>query len=246
MIKYITNYGKAVISLTNPIKSGKAEYNMKNSDEVLSISAAGGVVAIVRLDDLSQALPLSEALLAGGVTALEFTLTNRAALTVIKEVKAALPAFRDGTAVIGAGSVLSAEDTVASIEAGAEFIVSPATDMNVLAVCRDHKIAAMPGAYTPTEILTAWRAGAAAVKVFPARALGPAYLKDVREPMPFLKLMPTGGVNLDNIGEYIKNGAVAVGVGGNLVDKKLVAAGDFEAIRQTAAKYIAAVRLVRG
>lgn len=214
-------------------------------EDVLRITARSGVVAIVRLEDLGQAVALSQALLDGGITALEFTLTNPAALKALAEVKAALPHFKQGVATIGAGTVLNAEAARASIEAGAEFIVAPSTNFGTIEECKRQGVAVMPGALTPTEIVAAWEAGASVVKVFPARAFGPAYIKDLREPLPHLKLMPTGGVNPDNAGEYIKNGAVAVGVGGNLVDKKLVAAGDWEAIRAKAETYVRAVAAAR-
>ena len=207
-------------------------------EQVLEIIEVGRIVAIVRLDDLSQAVAISQALLAGGITALEFTLTNPAALQALAQVKAALPEFERGQAVIGAGTVLNAETALSSIEAGAQFIVAPSTNFGTIAQCKQRGIAVMPGALTPTEIVAAWEAGASVVKVFPARAFGPAYLKDLREPLPHLKLMPTGGVNLDNAAEYIQNGAVAVGVGGNLVDKKLVASQDWEALRNKAATYV--------
>ncbi len=199
-------------------------------------------MAIVRLADLSQAVALTRALLDGGITALEFTLTNPAALQAISQVKAALSEFAQGRAVIGAGTVLNPEAVVASIEAGAQFIVSPSTNFASIAECKKRGVAVMPGAMTPTEIVAAWEAGASAVKVFPARAFGPAYIKDLREPLPHLKLMPTGGVNLENAGEYIKNGALAVGVGGNLVDKDWVAAHNWPAITAKAAAYVEAIK----
>lgn len=218
---------------------------VENEARVLETISAGGVVAIVRLDDLSQAVALSRALLEGGVTALEFTLTNSAALEALAKVKASLPEFEKGQAVIGAGTVLDRKATRASIEAGAEFIVAPSTNFETIEECRSQGVPVMPGALTPTEIMAAWQAGASVIKVFPARAFGPAYFKDLREPLPFLRLMPTGGVNLENAGEFIKNGAIALGVGGNLVDRKLVAAGDWSALREKAAAYVSAVSEAR-
>ena len=220
--------------------------DLLSEEEVLEVIGAGGVVAIVRLDDLSQGVALSKALLAGGVTALEFTLTNSAALEVLAEVKAALPEFAAHKAVIGAGTVLTPEAARRSIEAGAEFIVSPYTNLETIKVCLESDVAVMPGALTPTEIVTAWEAGASAIKIFPARSFGPAYIKDLLEPLPTLKLMPTGGVNTDNAGDYIKNGAVAVGAGGNLVDKQLVKAGDWAGLTARAAAYVQAIAAARG
>lgn len=216
-----------------------------NVARVLEVTSTGGVVAIVRLADLSQAVALSRALLDGGITALEFTLTNPQALRAMAEVKAALPEFGEGQAVLGAGTVLNPEAARQSIEAGAQFIVAPSTNFGTIQTCREAGVAVMPGALTPTEIVAAWEAGADVIKVFPARAFGPAYFKDLREPLPHLKLMPTGGVSVENAGEYIKNGAIAVGVGGNLVDKKLVAAGDWPAITAKAAAYVRAVQQAR-
>ena len=203
---------------------------MADIDEVLEIIRVHRIIAIVRLNDLSTAVDLSRALFAGGIRALEFTLSNPAAIKALAEVKAALPEFDRGEAVIGIGTVLKADQARAAIEAGAQFIVSPATNLATIEACQQLKIAVMPGALTPTEILAAWEAGASAVKVFPARSVGPSYLKDVREPLPFLRLIPTGGIDQHNVKEYLKNGAFAVGVGGNLVDKQLIAARDWSAL----------------
>lgn len=207
---------------------------MEDIDEVLEIIRLGRIIAIVRLSDLSAAVDLSRALLAGGIRALEFTLSNPAAIKAMAEVKAALPEFARGEAVIGIGTVLSADHARAASEAGAQFIVSPTTNPTTIDVCKRSQIAVMPGALTPTEILTAWEAGASAVKVFPARSVGPSYLKDVREPLPFLRLIPTGGIDRSNIKEYLKNGAFAVGVGGNLVDRQFVAARAWAALTDRA------------
>lgn len=212
------------------------------NDHVLNVISATPLVAIVRLNDLSAAVPMSQALLEAGVTVLEFTLTNPAALAVITEVKTALPDFAEGRAVIGAGTVLDPPAARASIEAGAQFIVSPHTNLDTIATCRQLGVPCMPGALTPTEIVTAWNAGASAVKVFPARAFGPAYIKDVLAPLPQIKLMPTGGVDLDNIGQFLKNGAFAVGLGSNLVDNRLIAADDWAALTAKASRYVEAVR----
>ncbi len=219
---------------------------MSQIEQVLNIIHSGGLVAIVRLADLSGAAPLARALLAGGVNALEFTLTNPAALEAIRAVKAGLPDFAAGRAVIGAGTVLDAAAAQASIEAGAQFIVAPNTDLETIELCRQRDVPCMPGALTPTEIVAAWKAGASVVKVFPARAFGPTYLKDIRAPLPQIKLMPTGGVDLDNIGAYFKNGAFAVGLGSNLVDERLIAVGDWAGLTTKARAYVEAVQAARG
>jgi 2-dehydro-3-deoxyphosphogluconate aldolase / (4S)-4-hydroxy-2-oxoglutarate aldolase len=219
---------------------------MLQANTTLNIIHGSGLVAIVRLADLSAAVPMSRALLAGGITALEFTLTNPTALAALAKVKAALPDFAEGRAVLGAGTVLDAAAAKASVEAGAQFIVSPHTNLDTIAMCRQLGVPTMPGALTPTEIVAAWNAGASVVKVFPARAFGPAYLKDILAPLPHLKLMPTGGVDLDNMGQYLKNGAFAVGLGSNLVDEGLIAAADWLALTARANAYIQAVQAARG
>ncbi len=206
-------------------------------DEVLDVIHAHHIIAIVRLNDLSTAIDLTHALLDGGIRALEFTLSNPDAVSALAEVKAAVPEFDRGKAVIGIGTVLDVEQARAAVTAGAQFIVSPTTNLATIEVCRRMKVAVMPGAFTPTEILAAWEAGASAVKVFPARSVGPSYVKDVREPLPFLRLIPTGGIDRDNLKDYLKNGAFAVGVGGNLVDKQLVAARAWEALADRAREF---------
>lgn len=211
-------------------------------DEVLEVIRVNRIIAIVRLDDLSSAVDLARALLAGGIRALEFTLSNPAAIKALTEVKAAVPEFDGGEAVIGIGTVLNAAQAQAAIAAGAQFIVAPTTSLTTIEACKQMKTAVMPGAFTPTEILTAWEAGASAVKVFPARSVGPRYLKDVREPLPFLRLIPTGGIDRANIGDYLKHGAFAVGVGGNLVDKQLVAAHDWVALTDRAQAFAEAAQ----
>ncbi len=209
-------------------------------DNVLEVLRATRIIAIVRLDDLSAAIDLSRALFDGGIRAIEFTLTNPDAIEAIHAVKAALPEFARGEAVAGIGTVLTPDQARAAIAAGAQLIVSPTTHYATIEVCRQLSVAVIPGALTPTEILNAWEAGASAVKVFPARSVGPNFLRDVREPLPFLRLIPTGGVDLDNIGAYLKNGAFAVGVGGNLVNKQWIAARDWQALADRAAKFVAA------
>lgn len=218
---------------------------IETTEQVLDVIHASGVVAIVRLPDLSDAVNLSRALLEGGITALEFTLTNREALRAITEVKAALPEFSNGQAAIGAGTVRNPEDAQASIDAGAEFIVSPSTNFKTIEVCLQRGVPIMPGAMTPTEIEAAWVAGAQVIKVFPARAFGPAYLKDLLSPMPELKIMPTGGVDLHNTTEYVQNGAFSVGIGGNLVDPKRIAAKEWTELTAMAGAYVQAVKAGR-
>lgn len=201
-----------------------------------------GVVAIVRLDDLSGAVPMTRALAEGGIRSVEFTFTNRTAPRAIEAAREAL----DGTANVGAGTVLDAETARTAILAGAQFIVTPVVSIPVIACCRRYSVPAVIGAFTPTEILAAWQAGAEFVKVFPASAGGPRYLKDVRGPLPQVRLIPTGGVSAENAAEFIKSGASAVALGSNLVDPAVVAAGNWAELTARAAAVVGIVRQARG
>jgi 2-dehydro-3-deoxyphosphogluconate aldolase/(4S)-4-hydroxy-2-oxoglutarate aldolase len=213
----------------------------QRSDTVGRVEACG-VVAVIRLRDSSKLRAVIDALAAGGVKALEVTMTVPRAIELIGEIAPTLPP----DFVIGAGTVVDADTAHAAILAGARFIVGPVLRPAVIDVCHRYDVAVMPGCFSPTEILTAWEAGADVVKVFPATALGPSYFKDIRGPLPQLKLMPTGGVSLDNAGDWIRAGAVAIGVGTALVDAKLVAAGEFAAITERAGRFVDAVRAARG
>jgi 2-dehydro-3-deoxyphosphogluconate aldolase / (4S)-4-hydroxy-2-oxoglutarate aldolase len=204
---------------------------------VLELVSKTRLVAIIRLEDLSQAVQLSKALLAGGVIAQEFTLSNPQALGALAEAKAAVSEFSNGQATIGLGSVRTVDEAQAAIKEGAQFVVTPIMKVDIIEVCKKAGVPVMPGAFTPTEIATAHEAGADVVKVFPARALGPNYIKDVLAPMPYLKLMPTGGVDLENMASFFKAGAVAVGVGGNLLHKKSIEASDWEKVSSIAKQY---------
>ncbi len=204
---------------------------------VLSLIAQTRLVAILRLDDLSQAVELSRALLAGGVVVQEFTLTNPQALSAIQLILDKVEEFRDGRAAIGIGSVRSLAEAEAAMASGAQFLVTPTLQLPVIRAAVERGVPIMPGAFTPTEIATAWEAGAAAVKVFPARMLGPSFIKDVLAPMPYLKLMPTGGIDYDNMQTYLHHGAMAVGIGNQLLDAKAIQSGDWEAITAAARRY---------
>ena len=200
----------------------------------LDIIAKNKIVAIVRLDDLSIAEELTSALIDGGIRAIEFTLTNPAAVDTIAAIKNQV----DPGVAIGAGSVISAEQVRAVAAAGAQFVVSPVYKRDVVAACQDANLPAMPGAFTPTEILQAWEHGAAVVKVFPANHLGRRYIKDVLAPLPQLRLMPTGGVNAENISEFLDNGAFALGVGSSLINNEAVADRDWKRLRDNARRYV--------
>lgn len=201
-----------------------------------------GVVAVVRLDDLSEAVALTEALVAGGVRAVEFTFTNRAAARAIEAAAGALA----GRALVGAGSVLDPETARTAILAGAAFVVTPTVSTHTIELCARYAVPTVVGGLTPTELLTAWEAGASYVKLFPASIGGPAYVKDVLGPLPTLKLVPTGGVSLENAGAFIRAGAAAVALGGNLVDARTVAAGEWATITDRARALTAAVAAARG
>jgi 2-dehydro-3-deoxyphosphogluconate aldolase/(4S)-4-hydroxy-2-oxoglutarate aldolase len=198
----------------------------------------GGIVAILRFDDPGPLVEVVTALADGGITVAEVTLTVPGALEVIREAKRKL----GGRVLLGAGTVLDPETARAALLAGAEFIVAPNFNRDVTQLCRRYDKLVMPGAFTPTEVLTAWEAGADIVKVFPADILGPAFFKALRGPLPQVKLMPTGGVDLSNAAEYLKAGAVCLGVGGQLVDPKAVAARDFARITALARQYVEIVR----
>ncbi len=193
-------------------------------------------IAIVRLDDLEEAVQISRALLEGGITILEFTLSNSQARRAIAEVQRDLGA----AVVVGAGTVLDAENAEACIQAGARFLVTPAFLRDVIAVGRSHDVPVACGAFTPTEILAAWRAGADIVKVFPAGGLGPSYIKDVLAPLPNIPLVPTGGVNLDNCAAFLAAGAYTVAIGSQLVGKEIVKRKDWAALTDLARQYVQA------
>lgn len=201
-----------------------------------------GIVPVVRATTAAEALDAVEAIRAGGIPILEITLTVPGAVQIIADLARRL----GDEALIGAGTVLDADSARACIDAGARFIVSPALDIPTIETCRRLVVPAFPGALTPTEIVTAWKAGADAIKVFPANAVGgAAYLKSVKAPLPQIELLPTGGVNLKTIADFIAAGAFAVGVGADLVDLAALRRGDAAAITEKARQYVAAVAAAR-
>jgi len=190
----------------------------------------GGVVAIMRAKSSDQLLGAAKAVLAGGVAAIEVTMTTPGALDVIRQATSQF-----GKEVLfGVGSVLDAETARAAILAGAQFVVCPTLKLETIEICRRYSIPVVPGAYTPTEILSAWEAGANAVKVFPASAGGPAYLKAIKGPLPQVSLTAVGGVTVENAADFIRAGADFIGVGGELVNQKLLDASDFVQITERA------------
>lgn len=196
-----------------------------------------GAVAVIRMADSAKLMKVAEAIYKGGVSAIEVTMTTPNALAVIEDLAKNMA----DTMQIGVGSVLDSETARLAINAGAEYVVSPVFKKEIIETAHRYDKAAMPGAFTPTEILSAWEAGADVVKVFPADILGMAFFKGVLAPMPQLKLMPTGGVNLDNAGDWLKAGACAVGIGSALLDKKAIAAGDYKKLTDNAKRMCASI-----
>jgi 2-dehydro-3-deoxyphosphogluconate aldolase/(4S)-4-hydroxy-2-oxoglutarate aldolase len=219
----------------------KTSQHTRITEVVLAVERAG-IVAVIRMKDPNKLQAVVDAIAEGGIRALEITMTVPGAVDLIRDLAPRLP---EGF-ILGAGTVLDAETVARVADAGARYVVSPVFRRPVIEACRARDLAAMPGCFTPTEILDAWDAGADIVKVFPATTLGPSYLKDVRAPLPQVKLMPTGGVTVENAGDWIRAGAVAVGVGTSLLDAKAIADGNFHVLKTNAERMIANVRAARG
>ena len=200
-----------------------------------------GVVAVVRSPDSGALVEVCRALADGGVTVVEITMTVPDALDVVRAVRRAL----GDRILLGAGTILDPETARAALLAGAEYLVAPTVNLDVIQMCQRYDKLVMPGAFTPTEILAAWEAGADIVKVFPAEVLGPAFFKAVRGPLPQVRLMPTGGVDLTTAADFLKAGACCLGVGSQLVEPKAVAAGNFDRIRDLARQYVGVVAETR-
>jgi len=200
-----------------------------------------GVVAVIRAQSGEQLVDVAEALLAGGVEVMEVTFTVPGATRVLERVAERL----GGKILLGAGTVLDSETARIAMLSGAEFIVSPTTNVQVIEICQRYDKLVMPGALTPTEVVTAWQAGADIVKVFPSDLTGPAYLKALHGPLPQVRLMPTGGVNLETAADFITAGACALGIGSSLVSGKAVESGDFQGIESLAKQYVDIVRNAR-
>ena len=206
--------------------------------KVLEGILASKVIAVIRMSDASKLAAVAAALREGGVRTIEVTMTVPGAVEIIRELARSKP---PGT-LIGAGTVLDAGTATEVIAAGADFVVSPVTNMDVVKACRDAEVLVAPGAFTPTEIVTAWRSGADIVKVFPATSLGPQFFRDLRGPLPRVRLMPTGGVTLENAKDFLAAGACCVGIGTALVDKTLVEKGDWPALTARAAALVGSLR----
>ena len=201
-----------------------------------------GVVAIMRHTEASLAIEAAEALLRGGVEVVEVTLNTAGATTMIRQLN---HHFGDKM-LVGAGTVLSTNAVRQALDAGARFIVAPNTDPAVVALCNQLGVAVVPGAFTPTEVASAWGIGADLVKVFPVSSVGPRYIRDLRGPLPEIPLVPTGGVNPDNVADFVRAGAVAVGAGSDLVDKGVVDRRDFAELERRAHAFADGVRAGRG
>ncbi len=210
--------------------------------KVLADLKAIGLVPVLRAESIDQALALAEAIAAGGVTVLEITMTVPGAMQVMRKLAETRPDI-----LIGAGTVLDPETARMCILEGAQFVVSPALNVKTVEMCHRYSVAVLPGALTPTEIVTAWQAGADVVKVFPANSMGGvSYLKSIKAPLPQVELIPTGGVSFANAEDFLKAGAFALGVGADLVDARAMAEGRPEAVTESARKYLAIVKKFRG
>jgi len=209
--------------------------------EVLNTIKETGICAIVRGTSADSLCKIAEALMAGGVKAIEVTFNTPGAAEMIKEISNRY----SSEMVIGAGTVLDPETARIAIMSGASFVLSPSLNADVIRMCQRYSVAPVPGVSTPTEIITAWQNGAQVVKIFPAGALGARYIKEVRGPFSHIDMMAVGGVDLANIGDFIKAGACSAGIGSELVDRKLVQEGKFDEITRRAAAFVKAVSEAR-
>jgi 2-dehydro-3-deoxyphosphogluconate aldolase/(4S)-4-hydroxy-2-oxoglutarate aldolase len=208
-----------------------------NKDAVLSRIKAQKVVALIRADSPDGLLDCAKALADGGLTSIELTMTTPGAMRMLEKATNELPDF-----IFGLGTVLDAETARAGILAGAKFIVTPALRPDVITLCRRYSVPVFAGAFTPTEIVNAWEAGADAAKVFPAEFFGPAYIKSVKAPLPHVDMVPTGGVNAENVGEFLKAGATATAAGSSLVKAKDLKEKNWAAITANAKAFVDAVK----
>lgn len=223
---------------------------MSNKQQILQEIRDCGVVAVVRVDSQNEALGATRALLKGGVRCIEITFTVPDAAAVIKSVANENQKGNFdcpfGTLVLGAGTVTSVAQAQAAFEAGARYFVSPCVVTEVIETAQKLGAAMLPGALTPTEVFNAFQMGGDIIKVFPATRLGPGYIKDLKAPLPHIPLLPTGGVEASNAAEWINAGAVALGVGGKLVDRAAIKAGNWDEITKRATELMDAVRAARG
>jgi len=214
---------------------------MADKSQIISRLLNPGVIAVVRARRTDQAVPLAEALVAGGVIAVEITMTTPNAFEAIRAVSANL---RD-RALVGVGTILRQEDCQAALEAGAQFVVSPICRTELVGVAHRVGKPIMLGAYTPTEAQSAHEAGSDFIKIFPADGLGPNYIKALRAPLPHLKIVPTGGVDLNTIGDFVKAGCVAVGAGSSLITKAILETDNWRELTRLAAAFVQAANYAR-
>ena len=214
---------------------------MRTKADIISLLKNPGIIAVVRAQKPEQVPPLAEALIAGGVIAIELTMTTPNALAAIRDARTRL----GERALVGVGTVLDAETCRGAITAGAEFIVTPICRPEFVAMAHGADRPIMLGAYTPTEAQIAHEAGADFVKLFPADSLGPNYIKGLRAPLPHLRIVPTGGVDVHNVGEFLKVGCAALGVGSSLVSAKILQEADWPALTRRAADFVSAARQAR-
>jgi 2-dehydro-3-deoxyphosphogluconate aldolase/(4S)-4-hydroxy-2-oxoglutarate aldolase len=213
----------------------------KTKEQYVQQIADAGVIAVIRAPSKEVLVDIANALLAGGVPGIEVTMSTPKAIEGIELLADTL----GDKCVVGVGTVLDAATAADAIHAGAQFVVSPAFDPDIVATTKRYGKISVPGAFTPTEIVRAWTAGADVVKVFPSTALGPQYFKDVLAPLPQIKLTPTGGVDVKNAGEWIKAGAVFVGAGSSLVSKDAMAKKDWATITANGKAFVDAIRTAR-
>ncbi|MFN7876267.1 MAG: bifunctional 4-hydroxy-2-oxoglutarate aldolase/2-dehydro-3-deoxy-phosphogluconate aldolase [Pirellula sp.] len=229
-----------LVKVLNENASRKLDFVSRKVNEIVELVLQHRLVAILRLPDLTDAIPLVQALLDGGVRLIEFTLTNPDAGNAVARCRRDIKQFDHGEAAIGIGSVRTVDEAKLALDSGCQFVVTPIYLPAVIKTCKNANMMICSGAFTPTEIYNAHLDGSEIVKVFPARDLGPNYIKDVLAPMPFLKLMPTGGVDLSNVQSYFDAGAVAVGVGGQFVDRTAIKNRDWLAITKAAQQFVQA------
>lgn len=208
---------------------------MASRNDILQRILEKKAIAVIRMTDVARLTRVIEAIRAGGVECVEITTTVPGAVEVIRDVSQSI----GDEALIGAGTILDADTARQAVEAGAEFIVGPVLDRGVIETAHQNEKVMIPGAFSPGEIVAAWQAGADIVKVFPATVLGPRYFKDLRGPLPQIRLCPTGGVTVENAGEWIKAGACCVGIGTDLLDKKAIAEDRYEILTEKARRLVA-------
>lgn len=212
-----------------------------DKEQVISRITEGGLVAVVRAESSEQALKIADACIKGGVVGIEITFTVPGADQVIRDL---VKVYGDGQMIIGAGTVMDPETARVAILAGAQYIVSPYLNLETVKLCNRYRVPCMPGAMSIKEVVEGMEAGADIIKIFPGELFGPKIIKAIRGPIPYAKLMPTGGVSVDNVEEWIKAGAVAVGAGSALT--KGAKSGDYEAITKTAQEFISKIKAARG